>query len=340
MAVIGRRPSVDRAAVFVAVLVVFSGCAGLSGVGGPATEDGDGPRRSVTSPPATPATDPLVPEAADRHVRNATVVDVVDGDTLDVRYANGTADTVRLLGVDTPEVHTDTDPAEFEGVPDTAAGRDCLRAAAEDASEYVRSRLSGADIRVVVDPTADRRDRYDRLLAYVVFDNRTLNYRLVARGHARVYDTTFEYAERFYTAEERAQTAGRGLWRCRDLSSSQPTATVSDRNASLSVVEVHADAAGNDHENLDDEYVVFRNQRAEALSIAEWTVEDAAGHSYTFPAGATVAAGATVTLYTGTGPDGDGRYYWDSDHAVWNNDGDTVVVRDATGTVVERYQYG
>ena len=34
---------------------------------------------------------------------NVTVTDVVDGDTLDIRYENGSTDTVRLLWIDTPE---------------------------------------------------------------------------------------------------------------------------------------------------------------------------------------------------------------------------------------------
>ncbi|MGA9399647.1 thermonuclease family protein [Haladaptatus sp.] len=36
-----------------------------------------------------------------------TVTDVVDGDTLDIQYSNGSTDTVRLLGVDTPESYGD-----------------------------------------------------------------------------------------------------------------------------------------------------------------------------------------------------------------------------------------
>lgn len=42
---------------------------------------------------------------------------VVDGDTPKVRLENGSEDTVRLFGVDTPEVHADTETDEFDGVP-------------------------------------------------------------------------------------------------------------------------------------------------------------------------------------------------------------------------------
>jgi endonuclease YncB( thermonuclease family) len=99
--------------------------------------------------------------------RAALVTRVIDGDTIEIRYLNGTADTVRLLGVDTPEVSGDVSPEEFEGIPDTEAGREHLREWAERADAFAREELSGTRIQVVTDPGADRRGRYGRLLAYV-----------------------------------------------------------------------------------------------------------------------------------------------------------------------------
>lgn len=147
--------------------------------------------------------------------RLATVTDVVDGDTVDVRFANGTTDTVRLLGIDSPETHAENTPDEYEGVPDTAAGRECLRAAGQRATEALRSRIGENRIRVVTDPVADRRGSYGRLLAYVYLDGRNLNEWLVARGHARVYDTEFSKRAAFDSAEATAQAERRGLWDCR-----------------------------------------------------------------------------------------------------------------------------
>ncbi|WP_325064144.1 thermonuclease family protein [Halobacterium bonnevillei] len=89
--------------------------------------------------------------------QTATVVDVVDGDTVDVRFEDGTEERVRLLGVDTPEVHEDVSPGEYEGVPDTDAGRSCLRTWGERASEYADQRLAGETVTVEFDPVSDRR---------------------------------------------------------------------------------------------------------------------------------------------------------------------------------------
>jgi competence protein ComEC len=107
----------------------------------------------------------------------------------------------------------------------------------------------------------------------------------------------------------------------------------------LAIRTVHADAAGTEADNLNDEYVVFENTGGSSLDIGGWTVADAAGHSYTVPAGVTVAPGATITLHTGSGTDTDTDLYWGSDQPVWNNGGDTVTVRDDDGTVVIQERY-
>lgn len=169
----------------------------------------------LSTAPATPAAPGDAVPAGSETV-NATVTRVVDGDTVEVRYANGTFDTVRLLGIDTPETRGGTNPGEFEGVPDTEAGRACLGRAAGNATDALERIAGGEPVVLAVDPRADRRDRYDRLLAYVVADGVNANERLVDRGHARVYDSTFSRSERFYEHERAAQAAGRGVWACTD----------------------------------------------------------------------------------------------------------------------------
>ncbi|MEF8826801.1 MAG: thermonuclease family protein, partial [Halapricum sp.] len=120
---------------------------------------------------------------------NGTVIEIVDGDTIDVRLENGTVERVRLLGIDTPEVHVEVQPDEYEGVPSTETGRACLREAGENASAVVKVRLADERVTLRLDPQADARGGYDRLLAIVVHDNSSVNYELIEDGHARLYDT-------------------------------------------------------------------------------------------------------------------------------------------------------
>jgi hypothetical protein len=107
----------------------------------------------------------------------------------------------------------------------------------------------------------------------------------------------------------------------------------------LELVRIHADAAGNDNENLNDEYLVFENTGTETLDLSGWTIADEAGHTYTIPEGVTLAPGEQLTLFSGSGTNTQTELFWGADGALWNNGGDTVIVSTATGTVVLRESY-
>ena len=128
----------------------------------------------------------------------ASVVRVVDGDTVDVRIG-GREDTVRLIGIDTPETVDPRSPVECFG---------------EEASNRTKALLpAGTAVRLVADVEA--RDRYDRLLAYVYRDDGTfVNLSLVEDGYASVltYPPNVAHVDEFTAAAARARDAGRGLW--------------------------------------------------------------------------------------------------------------------------------
>ena len=109
--------------------------------------------------------------------------------------------------------------------------------------------------------------------------------------------------------------------------------------AGLTVAEIHADAAGDDRDNLNDEYVVFENTGNETLDLSGWTIEDEAGQRYTVPEGFELAPGQTVTLHTGSGTSTTTELYWGSGSPIWNNDGDTVIVSTPNGERVLEETY-
>lgn len=127
---------------------------------------------------------------------------VVDGDTIRVRI-DGERVTVRLLGIDTPET----------GRPDTPV--QCYGPEADARAAELLPR--GSQVRLAVDPTQDREDRFGRLLAYVFRDGESVsvNQRLVAEGYARAYvvGRPFVLAPAFHRAEATARRQQRGLWR-------------------------------------------------------------------------------------------------------------------------------
>ena len=165
----------------------------------------------LPTPDAESTTEPVV--TAEGPSWNVTVSRVIDGDTVEIRYANGTTETVRLLGVDTPETPPNTvSPTEFEGIPDTDAGREHLVSWGGNATAFAERTLAGKQVRLVVDPESDRRGGYGRLLAYIYVDGENFNSLLLSGGYARLYESEFRLRESFAATEATAREERVGLW--------------------------------------------------------------------------------------------------------------------------------
>jgi micrococcal nuclease len=132
--------------------------------------------------------------AADQQYR---VVQVLDGDTIVVRRAGATAETIRLLGVDTPETHHPTKAVQCYG-PEAAA--------------HTTSRLFGRVVRLEDD--VERHDVYGRRLAYVYLDGRNFERELLQQGYARllVIEPNHAHARDMLDDELGARARGVGLW--------------------------------------------------------------------------------------------------------------------------------
>lgn len=141
--------------------------------------------------PAAPATDGR---------RTATVVNVVDGDTLDVQL-DGATERLRLIGIDTPETVDPGSPVQCYG---------------PEASNRAKELLPvGATVTLAADPTQDVRDRYGRLLVYLWLpDGRNFAETMIADGYAKeyTYERAYQLQAVFREAQARAQQEGRGLW--------------------------------------------------------------------------------------------------------------------------------
>ena len=128
----------------------------------------------------------------------AVVTAPVDGDTVHVRTARGN-ETVRFLGVNTPETHHPTKGVECFG-PEAAA--------------FTDRELTGRRVELELD--VEHRDKYGRLLAYVIVDGRRFNDVLLERGYARllVIPPNGVHGATMLDEELAARRAHRGLWAC------------------------------------------------------------------------------------------------------------------------------
>lgn len=86
------------------------------------------------------------------------------------------------------------------------------------------------------------------------------------------------------------------------------------------------------------EYVEIQNQTENAVNLTNWTLSDAARTTFTFPE-FTLASQASVKVWVITGTNDAENLYWGRNTTVWNNDGDTAILKNETGLVVDVYTY-
>lgn len=129
---------------------------------------------------------------------NATVVRVIDGDTVDLRVG-GRTERVRLIGIDTPETKRPNTPVQCYG---------------PEASAYTAALLP-ENTAVRLERDLEPRDAYDRLLGYVFLaDGTFVNAEIIRSGHARTLtiEPNTSYSAELARAADEARRAGAGLW--------------------------------------------------------------------------------------------------------------------------------
>ena len=129
----------------------------------------------------------------------ARIVRPVDGDTVVVDI-DGHEEPVRFIGIDTPESVAQDRPVECYG---------------PEAKERTAALLPEGTV-VRLERDVEARDRYDRLLAYVIRDEDDLfvNGLLVEEGYAEsiAYPPNTTRQGELDAAEASARAEGRGLW--------------------------------------------------------------------------------------------------------------------------------
>jgi micrococcal nuclease len=127
----------------------------------------------------------------------ATVLSVIDGDTIDV-IIEGNKDSVRVryLGIDTPEPYATK-------VPECGSSEATARN-----KQLVENKA------VTLVPGADPYDEYERLLAYVYVDDEFVNETLVREGYAQVMmiKPNVQFRNNFTTAYNQARESKLGIW--------------------------------------------------------------------------------------------------------------------------------
>lgn len=170
----------------------------LAALLGASCSPADGAGRVLAAPPADGGVAQRWSRApSDKtQIRGGYVARVIAGDTIEVRVA-GEIRTVRLIGIDAPEVVDEGRPAECYG---------------REAAEHTSLRLEGGRVRLELD--IDKEDDDGRLLAYIWRRGKLFNRALVSRGYATVSTLrpNLRYSELFATAQRTATASRRGMW--------------------------------------------------------------------------------------------------------------------------------
>ncbi|MEM7825454.1 MAG: thermonuclease family protein [Candidatus Aenigmatarchaeota archaeon] len=226
-----------------------------------------------------------------------TVARVIDGDTFEL--ANGKK--VRLLGVDAPEKN-----------------KYFYLEAKEKLEELIGSK------NVFLEADVTNSDTSGRLLRYVFVGNTFVNLEMVKQGFASVYivSPNQKYYSQFLEAEEHARKNRLGIW-----------GKISEFSGCIKISEFRFDAKGDDSKNLNDEYFVLKNECSFPVNISSWNVKDRSSNSFILPS-FILEAKAEVRVCSGSGNNTEDEVFLNSKYAIWNNDGDTLYLRDEKGSLV------
>ena len=192
------------------------------------------------------------------------VTSVYDGDTFTL--ANG--DKIRLAGVNTPELR----PVEAYGI---------------EARDSAEGFLQRGEVELV---GAGNRDAYGRVLAAVEVDGRSLTEHLLRQGLGHLFLIPPVGSElnvpALLEAQQLAQAENLGIWS-------------TDRyQGALHITSFHANAAGDDRENINGEYLRVCNVSAGPINVDGYRITDAGRGNWVFPS-MTIPAGHTVKIHSG-----------------------------------------
>jgi micrococcal nuclease len=120
----------------------------------------------------------------------AKLLRVIDGDTIEVLSKNNTKQSIRLLGINTPE----------KGMPFS-----------DEAASFLRKFVNKT---IVLERDKEDTDKYKRKLRYIFYNSSFLNLEIVENGFANIYYTRgLKYENKFISAEKQARNLEIGFWK-------------------------------------------------------------------------------------------------------------------------------
>lgn len=252
-------------------------------------------------------------QAGDAKTKNwathkGTVVNVVDGDTLDVRFDGGVLRRVRYYGMDTHEWY------------------DCM--GPEATARMLQLAPPGTKVVMKGDLTLPL-DALGRVTMRVLVGGVDLTKVMLAEGLAipRTSNELSNKVNRSYRAKARiAQDAGIGIWNPK-ICAAGPKQNIPIR------LRVFYEADGPDESNLEGEWVDIHNDGNKTLNVSRWMLREASRNDlFYFPKGTEIPPGGSIRVVGGTGSGG-GVFHWGNSASQLERKGDGVYLFDRDGDI-------
>jgi len=237
---------------------------------------------------------------------------VIDGDTIVLE--NG--EKVRYLGINAPEL----------GQPYSS-----------QALKLNKKLVLNKKVRLEFD--IQKRDKYNRLLAYVWSGGVLVNEKLVKEGLAvsETIQPNVKYQDRILKAQQEARKNCRGIWEglCQREKFSR-------KKSCVRIVRIQADAPGEDDKNKNGEWIELKNFCDYPVDLKGWLLKDtSSSNAYLFP-DFDLGAQKKVRIHSGCGKDTESNLYWqcpEGEYAIWNNSGDHAFLFNNKGKLVDDFEY-
>ena len=288
-----------------------------------------GPLPATSTP--MPAQAPLAATTPDNGLVEALVINVVDGDTIDV-LIDGLEYRVRYILVDTPETFGEVEPFGPE------------------ASATNRALVDGKRVRLEKD--VSEKDRFGRLLRYVYVDDLMINEELLRLGLATVatFPPDVKYVDQFLAIQQQAQADGVGIWGETEASqpvqptqpppaTEPPQASEPPPQASGGVIIQTIRYDGLVTRVESDEYAEIANTGPTGINIGGWRLNaDDPGQDFIFP-DFVLEPGQVCRVYTNQSHPESCGFSFGSGQALWANGGECGTLYDSGGGLVSEFCY-
>lgn len=276
-------------------------------------------------------------------LRQARVIRVIDGDTVEVMEEGGKMEIIRLLGIDAPERGREH---PFEGWGDAAR-------------EALRGLLDGAVTELTFDE--ERKDAYGRTLAYLAIRGHDVGAELLRQGLAEVYRKCRCWRkEEYFRLEDEARRMRVGMWGAVEGTEGEKGTEVTKGTKVTEVLQKKGSSSSTFVPSVssmpfvpslsadkrveiflseiypvplpaEEEWVELWNGGGEPVDLSGWQLDDVRGggsQGWEFPEGFIVQPGTFIVLRS------------DQTRLAFNNEGDDVQLLVPDGLVIDRVTYG